>query len=131
MTPNRRRFRGFHFAFAGLCAAVAACSPSIGSAQAGATDAPYSAALRAAAIDGAARPVRIAETANGGTWSLHDQLLLFADGFGQIYPNINLSERGYGTEQRFAFSGHIGGHIDETNHIGRLRRGDGDDGPTI
>jgi len=102
MTPNRSRFRVVHFAFAWLCAAVAACSPSIGSAQAGTTDAPYSAALRAAAIDGAARPVRIAETANGGTWSLHDQLLMFADGFGQIYADINLSERGYGTAQGFA-----------------------------
>jgi len=102
MTPRVRSLQGFHVAFVWLCAAIAGFPASVGCTRAAPTGAALPVALRASASDGVAGITRIAETANGGSWSLRGQRLEFADNFGEITADIDLGERGYGVGLRLA-----------------------------
>lgn len=108
MTSRVRPLQGFHVAFVWLCAAIAGFPASVGCTHATATDAALPVALRASPSDGVARITRIAETADGGSWSLRGQRLEFADNFGEIAADVDLGERGYGVGLRLA--------VDPYNH---------------
>jgi hypothetical protein len=103
MTSRVRSLQRFLVvALAWLCTAIAGFPASVSCEPVSASDAQQSATLRSSAPGGVARRPRIAETVNGGSWSLDGERLEFADKFGQSAVQIDLGERGYGIGLDFA-----------------------------